>query len=104
MKARAADAVEEEAHTDPKVLGHRKPYINISIFDIHVLLLLACSGDGGSIESADTILERRQFPKSAESALPNLRKLAKRGYIEETEGRKFHLTEEGIRFVNAVMR
>lgn len=103
LKARALDAVEEEAFTDPKNMDkRRKNYSSISVFDIHVLLLLAKRGDGGTITTTDTHLERRQFPKSAESALDNLRALAARGYIRESN-KKFSLNETGIRYVNAVI-
>ena len=103
LKARALDAVEEEAYTDPKTTSlRRKAFNHMSIFDIHAMLTIASRGEGGSIDRTDMSIERRQFPKSAEYALANLRALAARGYVAETDGRNFELTETGVRFVNAV--
>jgi hypothetical protein len=101
-KARAWDAQQEEAQSDPKVTRITR-YARLSLFEIHALMVLAGRGEGYTITAGEMQLERRQFQKTAVSATTDLRNLAGRGYINEVADRKFSLTEKGVRFVNAVI-
>jgi hypothetical protein len=98
-KARAWDAASEQA---ADIRDRRSTYPRLSLFDIHVMLLLASRGEGAVITAADTHIERRQFMRSAKTAKDELDDLAARGYLNRA-GRSYRLAEKGIEFINATV-
>jgi len=98
-KVRAWDAAEEQA---ADIRDRRGTYPRLSLFDIHVMLLLASRGEGAVITAADTHIERRQLMRSAETAKKELNDLAAREYLEQA-GHSYCLAEKGIEFLNATV-
>jgi len=96
-KVRAWDASDEEAHANLKKKWSR--YVRLSLFDVHTMLLLASRE---IVTPASTHIGRKEFMRSAETANEDLKALAVKGYVEP-HGSGYRLTDEGKRFVNAVI-
>jgi len=95
-KARAWCAASEQA---ADIGAGRSRYTRLSLFDVHTMLLLASRE---IVTPASTHIGRKEFMRSAETANEDLKALAVKGYVEPNGG-GYRLTDEGKRFVNAVI-